>query len=62
MNLDFFGDHQALRFGIGADDRMAVGTGAVGVVTRALQDAYFAVVEGRVAAKKSWLTPVWNAQ
>lgn len=41
-------------------DRMPVGTGSVGAVTRALQDAYFAAVEGQVEARKEWLTPVWD--
>jgi branched-chain amino acid aminotransferase len=40
-------------------DRLAIGTGAPGPVTRALQDAYFAAVEGRSNDHPDWLTPVW---
>lgn len=40
-------------------DRMALGNGAPGPVTRALQDAYFAAVEGRSGDHPEWLTPVW---
>lgn len=41
-------------------DRMAVGSGTVGPVTRLLQDAYFAAVEGRPGSRMEWLAPVWN--
>jgi branched-chain amino acid aminotransferase len=41
-------------------DRLALGTGAPGVVTRALQQAYFDVVEGRTEAHPAWRTPVWG--
>lgn len=41
-------------------DRMAVGTGAVGPVTKLLQNAYFAAVEGRPGSRMEWLTPVWD--
>lgn len=40
-------------------DRLAIGTGKPGPVTRALQEAYFAAVEGRSDAHPEWLTPVW---
>jgi branched-chain amino acid aminotransferase len=39
-------------------DRIAVGTGQPGAVTRALQAAYFDVVYGRTAAHGAWRTPV----
>lgn len=42
-------------------DRITVGTGTVGDITRSLQQAYFSAVEGRVQKYKSWLTPVWNS-
>jgi branched-chain amino acid aminotransferase len=41
-------------------DRLAVGKGAVGPVTAALQEAYFLTVEGRANVAKGWLTPVWG--
>jgi branched-chain amino acid aminotransferase len=41
-------------------DRLALGTGAPGPVTRALQRAYFDVVEGRTEAHPEWRTPVWG--
>jgi branched-chain amino acid aminotransferase len=41
-------------------DRLALGSGAPGPVTRALQRAYFDVVEGRTAAHPGWRTPVWG--
>lgn len=40
-------------------DRLPLGTGAPGPITRALQEAYFAAVEGRSNAHPEWLTPVW---
>ena len=42
-------------------DRMPVGSDAVGPITRLLQNAYFAAVEGREGSKREWLTPVRNA-
>lgn len=42
-------------------DRLAVGDGAVGAVTRRLQERYFAVARGTVAARASWRTPVYGA-
>lgn len=39
-------------------DRLPVGTGKPGPVTRALQAAYFATVRGERPARRSWLTPV----
>ena len=41
-------------------DRLALGTGAPGPLTRALQRAYFDVVEGRTEAHPEWRTPVWG--
>lgn len=41
-------------------DRLPVGTGEPGPVTRALQAAYFAVVRGDRPARRGWLTPVWR--
>lgn len=42
-------------------DRLAVGRGAPGEVTRALQRRYFDVVEGRDNGHAGWRTPVWAA-
>jgi len=39
-------------------DKIPVGTGAVGPVTKALQKAFFAVVRGETPDKHGWLTPV----
>lgn len=40
-------------------DRLAIGAGAPGDITRSLQRTYFDVVEGRGNAHADWLTPVW---
>jgi branched-chain amino acid aminotransferase len=40
-------------------DRRIVGDGAVGPVTKALQDLYFDICKGRVEEKLDWLTPVY---
>jgi branched-chain amino acid aminotransferase len=40
-------------------DRLAVGDGRVGAVTRRLQERYFAVAKGTVAAREAWRTPVF---
>jgi branched-chain amino acid aminotransferase len=40
-------------------DRLPVGKGEVGPVTRQLQEAYFAAVRGAAPGRSSWLTPVW---
>ena len=40
-------------------DRRIIGDGAVGPVTRALQDLYFDICKGRVEEKLDWLTPVY---
>ncbi|MCX7384229.1 MAG: branched-chain-amino-acid transaminase [Alphaproteobacteria bacterium] len=40
-------------------DRLAIGSGAPGAITRALQKDYFATVEGRTNEHPDWLTPVW---
>lgn len=42
-------------------DRLPVGDGAPGPVTRALQERYFAIVRGDDPAFRDWLTPVWEA-
>jgi branched-chain amino acid aminotransferase len=39
-------------------DKIAVGSGVAGPVTKALQKAYFATVRGELADKHRWLTPV----
>ncbi len=39
-------------------DRIQVGTGQRGPVTKALQDAFFAIVRGEAADRHGWLTPV----
>jgi branched-chain amino acid aminotransferase len=40
-------------------DRIPVGDGRIGPLTRALQERYFGIVRGEVAARRDWLTPVW---
>jgi branched-chain amino acid aminotransferase len=40
-------------------DRLPVGDGRVGPLTRALQERYFALVRGTDARRREWLTPVW---
>ena len=40
-------------------DRRTIGDGAVGPVTKALQDLYFDICKGRVEEKLDWLTPVY---
>jgi len=42
-------------------DRQKVGTGAVGDITRALQQKYFALVRGEMADHAEWRTPVYRA-
>jgi len=39
-------------------DRLPVGTGEPGPITRALQRAYFATVRGERPERMAWLTPV----
>jgi branched-chain amino acid aminotransferase len=41
-------------------DRLAVGNGAVGAVTRRIQETYFDVVRGRVANHPKWRQAVWH--
>ena len=40
-------------------DRLPIGTGTPGPITRTLQHDYFAAVEGRSNTHPDWLTPVW---
>jgi len=40
-------------------DRIPVGDGAVGSVTRRIQDVYFSAARGENPAYRHWLTPVW---
>jgi branched-chain amino acid aminotransferase len=40
-------------------DRIPVGDGRIGPLTRALQERYFAIVRGEDPAHRRWLTPVW---
>lgn len=40
-------------------DRLPVGDGRPGPITRALQEAYFATVHGERPERRAWLTPVW---
>ena len=42
-------------------DKIAVGMGTVGPVTKALQKAYFSEVRGEVPDRHGWLTPVPQA-
>jgi len=39
-------------------DGVAVGSGKRGPITARLMDAFFAIVEGTVADRHGWLTPV----
>jgi branched-chain amino acid aminotransferase len=40
-------------------DRIAVGSGTRGSVTKRIQDVYFAAARGELPAYRSWLTPVY---
>jgi len=40
-------------------DRIPVGDGRVGPLTRRLQERYFRIVRGEDADHRAWLTPVW---
>jgi branched-chain amino acid aminotransferase len=42
-------------------DRIAVGDGTRGSLTKRLQDVYFSAARGEVAAYRRWLTPVYGA-
>ncbi len=46
---------------IGSVDRLPVGTGERGPITKALQDAFFGVVKGERPDTHGWLTPVPQA-
>jgi branched-chain amino acid aminotransferase len=39
-------------------DKVPVGTGRRGPITRRLQDEFFGITEGRIADRHGWLTPV----
>jgi branched-chain amino acid aminotransferase len=39
-------------------DKITIGSGKCGPVTKALQDAFFSVIEGRAEDRYGWLTPV----
>ena len=41
-------------------DHRAVGTGAIGSVTKRIQERYFAAVHGRVPEYAHWLTPIFG--
>jgi branched-chain amino acid aminotransferase len=43
-----------------AIDRLAVGSGAAGAITRRLQQAYFAIALGETNAHAAWRTPVYG--
>ena len=43
-------------------DRIVIGDGRMGPVTRALHDAYFAILDGSAPDRYNWLTPVKVAQ
>jgi branched-chain amino acid aminotransferase len=43
-------------------DRMPVGSGSRGPVTKAIQDVFFGIVRGEVEDKWNWLTPVEMSQ
>jgi branched-chain amino acid aminotransferase len=40
-------------------DRRAIGSGAVGPITRRIKDRYFDIVRGNVPAYAHWVTPVY---
>jgi branched-chain amino acid aminotransferase len=40
-------------------DRLPVGDGSVGPITRRITDRYLTVVRGDDADRRGWLTPVW---
>ena len=40
-------------------DRLPIGTGQPGSLTRRLQERYFALVRGQTNDHPEWLTPVW---
>ena len=42
-------------------DRLPIGDGAPGPITRRLQERYFSVVRGQTNDHAEWLTPVWHA-
>jgi branched-chain amino acid aminotransferase len=42
-------------------DRVAIGSGSRGPVTKAVQDAFFAITSGRQPDRHGWLTPVQQA-
>lgn len=41
-------------------DRITIGSGTVGPITRDLQNTYFSAVEGRSHRDRNWLTPVYS--
>jgi branched-chain amino acid aminotransferase len=43
---------------ISSVDRIPVGAGERGPITKALQDAFFAIVRGEVPDRHGWLVPV----
>jgi len=43
-------------------DRLPIGTGARGPITKALQDAFFGLFDGRTADKWGWLEPLGSPQ
>ena len=42
-------------------DRIPVGDGRIGPLTRALQERYFGIVRGEDAGRRGWLSPVWGS-
>jgi branched-chain amino acid aminotransferase len=43
-------------------DRITIGTGSRGEITRALQDEFFAITSGEKPDRHGWLTPVYQAE
>ncbi|MBE0690188.1 MAG: hypothetical protein IH587_08725, partial [Anaerolineae bacterium] len=39
-------------------DRISIGSGSRGPITKAVQDAFFAVTSGRTPDRHGWLTPI----
>lgn len=54
----FLGGSAAEVLPVTSVDRIEIGSGAPGAITRRLQRAYFDAVEGRAFVERNWLTPV----
>jgi branched-chain amino acid aminotransferase len=43
-------------------DRMPVGSGSRGPITKAIQDYFFGIIRGEIEDKWGWLTPIQISQ